>query len=404
MRPAFAASLILFLAAGPAPADVFHLRSGATLDGQLVEQDQEQYTIRTAVAVVRVPVSAVERIEKAPSPFDEYNLRVARAADTPEDQTALAAWCEEQGLRAERRRHLLRAIELNADYAPARRALGYVRVGELWVDGRQVVARGKNAVPAEDADQPSDEELARAIQIQWRQRIRAIRQSMLDSRVERLAREGRARILEIRDPLAILPLTETLSRGNAECRLLLVEALSAFPEDEATMNLAVIGLVDPEREVRGQAVAELSRRKDPRVVAQYRQALRTGNDAVLARAASGLGHMQAAEAIPELIDALTARRTKWVEVPVQRYFTYWPQVFTATTVAEIGLGREVIHRPRIGVCHACIGLGCEAENTWQFRPVTVYRTEVLEALKRITGQNFGFEHDQWHRWYEESQQ
>jgi hypothetical protein len=27
---------------------------------------------------------------------------------------------------------------------------------------------------------------------------------------------------------------------------------------------------------------------------------------------------------------------------------------------------------------------------------------VLEALKQITGQNFGFEREQWRRWYEEN--
>ena len=36
--------------------------------------------------------------------------------------------------------------------------------------------------------------------------------------------------------------------------------------------------------------------------------------------------------------------------------------------------------------------------------VTVFRTEVLEALKRLTGQNFGFEHEQWRLWYEENMQ
>ncbi len=35
-----------------------------------------------------------------------------------------------------------------------------------------------------------------------------------------------------------------------------------------------------------------------------------------------------------------------------------------------------------------------------FRWVTVYRTEVLEALRRLTGQDFGFEREPWQRWYE----
>jgi hypothetical protein len=38
---------------------------------------------------------------------------------------------------------------------------------------------------------------------------------------------------------------------------------------------------------------------------------------------------------------------------------------------------------------------------YQLRSVTVFRTEVMEALKRITGQNFGFDAVAWRRWYEE---
>jgi hypothetical protein len=38
------------------------------------------------------------------------------------------------------------------------------------------------------------------------------------------------------------------------------------------------------------------------------------------------------------------------------------------------------------------------------RDVTVFRTEVLEALRTITGQDFGFEHAAWRRWYEERRQ
>jgi hypothetical protein len=40
-------------------------------------------------------------------------------------------------------------------------------------------------------------------------------------------------------------------------------------------------------------------------------------------------------------------------------------------------------------------------NDWQYQRVTVYRTELLEALRRITGQDFGFDRDDWLRWYEQ---
>ena len=346
------AVLVSLLAAYSTPgavADVFRLKTGGTVAGQLLESDAENYRIRTTVGIVRIPVSAVESIETAPTPFEEYDRRVQQLADTAAEQTALAAWCDKQGLKAEQRRHLLRAVELDPDYDPARRALGYVRVGALWVDGRRVVERTPEGQKAEDAAQADPERLARAIQSQWYLRIRALKQSLLGSTIDRLVQDGRTRILEIKDPLAILPLSQVLSEGDVDCRALLVEALSQFPEDEATLNLAVLGLLDPDADIRTRAATELARRKDPRVVKQYRAALRSGNDVIVTRAAAGLGRLGAAEAVPDLIDALTAGRNKWVEMPVDRYFLEWVTVFAASTVVHLSAGMSATHVPQIGV-------------------------------------------------------
>lgn len=403
VRRQFSVALIaVLMLAASARGDIFHLTSGGTIDGQRLETEGDQYKIRTVVGVVSVPVSAVERVEKAATPFEEYDRRVAQAGETAADQTELAAWCDEQGLRVERRKHLLRAIELNPDYAPARRALGYVRVGEMWVDGRRVIERTATSEPSENGEPAERERLARAIQGQWNRRIRTIKQTLLDSREDRLVQEGRIRILDIKDPLAIYPLAQVLSAGNTTCRAVLVESLSTFPDDEATMNLAVMGLIDRDAGVRERALTELAQRKDPRVVAQYRQALRNGNDAILARAAAALGQLGAMEAVPDLIDALTVRRNRWVEQPVRRYFAGWPSIFYRTQPLYAGATLEVSHLPQIGVPHDAVYFESDVATEWKYRPVTVYRTEVLEALKRITGQNFGFEREPWLRWVEES--
>lgn len=396
--------MVACAAAGPAVApavgDVFHLEGGGTLEGQLLSAADGHYTIRTTVGLVRIPILSVQRVEVADTPFEEYDARVQRVADTPADQTSLAEWCDEQGLRAEARRHWQRALELNPDYAPARRALGYVRVGELWVDGRRRAAAPRDtAVTSAPAEDPA--RVARVIQAQWRQRIRAIKRSFLDSSTPRLIDEGRLRVLEIRDPLAILPLAETLGAGNPLCRQVLVEALAAFPDDEATMNLAILGLLDPEFDVREQALHEIGRRQDPRVVARYRDALRTGDDVLVARAAAALGFLAADEAVPDLIEALAVQRHRWVEVPTRRWVQFWPHAFAVPIVISCYSGVTLAsHEPRVGVCRGSLcGHWAVGENRWAYRRVTVRRTEVLEALKRITGENFGFERERWRRWH-----
>lgn len=395
------AAWVLF-ALPAALADVIHLKNGGVVEGDILERTETTYRVRTSVGTVSLPVDAVERIEPRESPLVEYARRKAQAADTPADQTALAEWCESVGLGAERRRHLQRAIELDPDYEPARLALGFVRIGGLWVDGRAPEKPSPASAPASapaasrPADSEEDARLVAAVQSDWFRRIRAIRSNLLEGSSERLLAEGRRRILEIRDPLAILPLTRVLSTGPRAAREVLVEALAQFPQDEATLNLAVLALLDDDEGVRRRALTELLRRQDPRVIPQFREALYTNSDKLIRRAAIALGTLQAAAAIPDLIDVLTAQRRRIVEVPV--YIASYERSFD--TISSISLGglTSVRYRPSIGVV---FNPSVFADTALAERDVTVFRTEVLEALKAITGQNFGFDAAAWRRWYEE---
>ncbi len=394
------ALVLLFTAALPgggglgsrAWGDVFHLERGGTLQGKLLGEDAGFYRVRTAGGVVSLARAAVTRIEPGPVPFEEYDARAAATPDTADGHFALAEWCGEQGLRSEAHRHLLRAIELDVNHAGARRALGYVRVGGLWVEGRTPATRRE--IEPEPADEA--ERLVRAVQGEWQRRIQLIRRDWLESGKADRVEAGRQRILEIRDPLAIGPLAEVLSRSrDVATRRLLVEALAALPDEEATLNLAIMGLVEPDRAVREMAVAALTHRDDPQVAIQYRRALHVPSEALVKRAAYGLGEIKARGAVPELIALLTDQRDKWVEVPIRDYFEVWPRAYYRDAVGIPIGGIQVSHRrPSVGVYI----YADQTINEWQVRNVTVYRTEVREALRRITGQDFGFDRVAWEQW------
>lgn len=378
-------------------ADILHLTSGGMIDGEILETTGRGYKVRTVVGTVTVALDAVRSVESAPSPFQEYEQRQSQAGESAAAQFELAEWCGQVGLSAERRKHLLRAVELDPDHEPARAALGFVRVGELWIEARTVLERTP-ARPAESGEADA-EKLAAAIQTEWYRRVRAIRSNLLDSPMERLVAEGRAKVLEIADPLAIVPLSEVLSRGSVAAREALVAALSRFSEDEATMNLAALALVDGDAQVRRRALGELVRRNDPRVGAQFRRALATDNDTLVRRAAEGLGALRFEPAVPDLIELLKVQRRKRVEVPVRRYLGGWSEAYGGRRTILIGSGTNVAYTPRIGV--AIAGEFVSTDTQYRIRGVTVFRTEVLEALQQITGQNFGFDDAAWRRWYEE---
>lgn len=397
------ASISLALGVATARGDILHLRSGGTLSGEVLERDEGHYRIRTVDGVVTVDHESVERVEPGPSPFKEYERRKAAAADTELAHLELATWLEAQGMTALSKQHLQQALAHNPRSVAALRALGYVQINGMWVDGRSL-ERGV-AKPARDeaesrpVEQEDPERLVAAIQAQWRRHIYAACEGFLKSSNAKAQREGRERILAIEDPLAILPLTRVLSEGSRSIRELLVEALAGFPHDEATMNLAVMALSDDDSGVRSRALAALGPRDDPRVAAMFRETLQSGNDALIRRAAEALGRLRSAGAVPELIGALRVQRRRWVESPSSRYLGVAQSAFHRPTQVNLG-GRVVIpYQPLVGVAFASSNIFVDTE--YQLRDVTVFRTEVLEALKQITGQNFGFEEAPWRRWHEE---
>ena len=378
-----------------ARGDIFHLTSGGRIEGDLLEKGDASYRIRTALGTITLAVDAVERIEAAPTPFREYDERLAQVADTADAQIALAEWCEQQGLSRERLIHLRRAMEIDPDDAKARGALGYVRVGEMWVNGRTAERRQTDAAaPDEQVEDP--ERLAAAIQGTWRRRIGAIRSSLLESSLQRQVEKGRSRILEIEDPLAIIPLVQVLGEGNVACREVLVDMLCRFPDDVATVNLAALALADPSEAIRRRAIGELVRRADSRVTALFRKALESGDEVLIRRGAEGLAALSASEAISDLICVLKDRQVKMVEVPVPRYFAGLGGSFERRVVYIGSTPVEI--SPVAGLVNPASSVYLQR----RMMNVTVYRTEVREALCKITGRDFGFDMDAWAQWYQEN--
>jgi len=383
-----------------ARADVVHLRSGGSLEGRIEAEDEQRITLRTRVGIVTIARPDIARIERRPSVFDEYEKRAAAVGDEPRSLYELALWCKAHGLKGEARQHLRRAIALDPDFEPARTALGYVRVGRYWVLAERGARTSRSA--SQGSARPGGAKVSStdvvSLRVRLTQQIRAIRTTMLDTGVPRLVRQGLEKIRAIDEPAAILPLASVLSKGSVAARLALVEALRRFQQDEATLNLAVLALSDDDPEVRRKALIELARRGDRRVGEQFRRALRSNNDVLIRRAAYGLGKLRYAPAIPDLIGLLTARRRGVVEIPVNLYWGSFTQTFVAPTQVAVAKGVVAVI-PTIGV--ATSGTVLVASPRYEMRDVTVYRTEVLEALKQITGQNFGFDVRDWQQWYEE---
>ena len=260
--------------------------------------------------------------------------------------------------------------------------------------------RRRIITPPPDAalDQAEQERVDRAVN-EYTIRLRAIKRSYLDlgkaSAAERLFAQGRRRVLALDDPLAIGPLTRILSEGNRATRRLLVEALDRFDDDEATMNLVVIAVLDPAESVRRQAALALLKRGDPRVVSDLRAALKSDEDEVVRNAAVALGILRAWEAARDLVDLLSYTRRATITIPREELISGIQGNYISGIRYRVARGVAQAE-PVVGVLSS--GSALSQQPIKVRRTVTVYRTEVQEALIAITGQNFGFDPGKWLQW------
>jgi len=411
----FASALLAWMivgGAGTARADIFHLKGGDILEGEVLEDLGEAYRIRTFSGIVDIEKDRIVKREKAPSPWRLYRKKLKGCPNTAEGNYKLALWCRKHELRSEEVDHLEKAIALEPNHAAARDALGYIKEKGDWVKPPPPNAPSEEEREARRAAQ-EEERLLRKLISEWFGKVRAIHRRGMAKQTQGMRSEkfraARDHILAIRDPAALPVLAEVLTAGNTPTRRVLVEALAQFEEDEATKNLVVITLLDPSPEVRRLAARKLVDRCDDRVIASLRQSLRSKEECLLRNAAEALGILKTHDAFEDLVSVLSTQRlqrvreSQMIALGTLRQWRDSVPIVRATvwrTFGRIRLnrsGRRYWYFPlNIGCYRSGVMVG--TETAFPVRMVSVHRTEVQEALIAITGQNFGFDADAWLRW------
>jgi len=383
--------------------DIFHIKGGEEIEVEILANLGDYYQVRTKFGVVDIAKDWIEKIEERPSPWQLYEKKRAASPNSADAHYKLAVWCDRRGLIVEHRAELEAVLELYPNHVKARRKLGYVEKDGKWI--RKVAPRAPTQEELDERRRErEEEELVRKLIAEWTVKIKAIHRGRLAGREARSKkfRKGRDLILAIDDPLAVPGLARVLSTGNEACRLLMVESLARFEQDESTMNLVVITLLDPSPDVRKKAAMALAVRKDDRVTDRLRGALKSDEEHVLRNAAAALGVMKARASVEDLVGVLSTetRRRVLVSRPVMldeirlvfvrptwcrhRWHHRWRRIrYAPQTIGVLDWGGSMIG----------------TDSYYEMQTVSVYRTEVQEALIAITGQNFGFDEDDWLIWW-----
>ncbi len=427
-RPSFLLTIALAVAAtgAAARADRIVLRGGGTIRGVILpDKGRPGYVLvqtENSPTPLEFKQEQIERVTAESGPLKEYLGRRAAVEPTAQAHHDLARWCESNKLTGPATIHDRKAVEIDPAFAPSHRQLGHVEFEGRWLshsdlrEAQGMVRHDGRWISYEEKQKAEERGEETARETTWGRQIAVLRKGLASTAPAERAR-ARDQILAIREPEAVPALARLLGRDGPAYRSLLAEALGSIPGEAARAAMVDRLLAEPDSNVRAGFVTELARRNEPEATRDLVRALRHRNPTIVGRAAWALSGLNATEAVPSLIPVLVVvqRRMTWVPgaggsgpggapitaggispgpgvgpyVPVLTPPAVAPGAvaFGGTSVPidqyayAVGAARPPAAPPRLGMVN------------------DVYRNiEVLDALQKLTGQDFGYDRAAWANW------
>jgi len=427
-----------------APADRIVLRGGGQVQGKVIpdpEAKEKEGRVLVILPRGKTPLSLrrdqILSVEPKASPLDEYAARRAKLEPTARSDYELGLWCEGNDLPDLAEVHYEAAVRRDPDFADARLKLGHEERDGRWLSPddlrkeRGLVLHKGRWVPESEKEKDDARAEESAGFASWVRRIRTL---ALGLRSEDAAarRDAESQLVEIRDPEAIGPLVKVLGGQEPDLRMALARALGEIPGELAARTLVDRLLAESEGPVREALIGELKRREEPIVASRLVRALKSSDVAVLNRAAWALGQLDVFSSVPRLLDVLITSEERVVLVPsggpaygggpgvtdpLIAYNGSSAAYMTGPVVAPgaVAFGAYVVPNtvgldPFANGAPISVGNGMSAGGTVGAdrgpQPALVTFTsrnvEVLGALNRLTGQDFGYDVPGWRAWVSRS--
>ncbi len=421
---------VCLLSVPPIQADVVKLRNGGLIRGEVTSKptgkqkskECSTVTVKTILGgVVEVPNSTVVEIVQRAKVLERYELLKRLTPDTVEGHRELAIWCKNQKLEEQRREQLQQILRLKPDDTPAHLALGHIKVGHQWFSreeydrfmqaqgyvyyqGRYVTVQERELLEEKTSFTQKERDWFSKIRIWYR---------WLKGTKPKQRRLAWNKLRSVQDPAAVRALCHFLGKdADVAVRRLLATLLGRIHSEQAFQKLVQLTLQDHAPSVRLAAVKELSKRQwCEQARAVFRGALKSKSNLVVRHAAEALGEIGTSADVPSLIEAIVTVHS--YRVPVTTYApTYCfstdgsfqiggvptvplpPEVEIALRTGQLPYGVVVTPDPR----------ALAARQTRLVRvQVRQENPEVVGALQKLTGQNFGFDRQAWWQWLESQQ-
>jgi len=259
-----------------------------------------------------------------------------------------------------------------------------------------------------------DQELA------WYARIKTLAEGPLSSTSMAEYREGEKQLLAITDPAALKPMGLAIYTRNTRWRSSFLKAATQYaqssepPQDKvAVAYLADMAVGDKSPILRGKARAAILHKDTPKYADQLEYRLTTFRRAeVRERAAKLLADLKVVSAIANMIEMLTTEELRvkgaWIEsytvmMDIRAHQAGVPtfrQVEVQAATPALGIATATIEVPtaRVTSINTTVSAPAGVRIDYDYEITTRRHVGVLAALKRLTGEDFGYNKEAWYAW------
>jgi len=308
---------VAFALASAVHAEVFVLKSGGRVEGQVLNPNRERgqpWQVKTEEGVkLALADSAVSRVIAKTDLDRQYEALLPKLENNVEAQWSMAEWCKEAGLTEQRKRHLQAVIALDPNHAEARRALGYQKHGSRWLTQEEFM-QSVGYVRYKGAWRTRQEIEIESRETQQELAAKKLRKD-INLWIEQAASGGRLHdtaeknLNAINDPAAAPALAEII--GNSDqppaLRKKCLEILAKLPPGLATGTLVRVAMNDSDESVRDACFGELKRQGTHSVLSSFTNELKSKDNTRVNRAGDCLARLGDKDATLPLINALVTQ-------------------------------------------------------------------------------------------------
>jgi hypothetical protein len=332
----------------------------------------------------------------APAGSDAESFRERRAAlaakettlskaDLARERYALGVWARDHAMPEEARACFQSALAADADHAPAREALGDVRLGDRWVPHAEAMAakglvlRGGSWILREEAailDLPEQEKARRR---EGRTKVDQLLRTVASGNDTQ--RKFALQALEgVDDAFKVEPFAYALRSKSERVRLYAAQELGRLGDRRALKPLVRRAISDSSEDVRKASVESAKAIGDANLVAPFVRALGSDDAGARAHAAEALGRIGDVRAVQWLVWRLEAHGGTG-----QRVFSFFGNQLTYIQDFDVEVAQTAfIADPQVGVLQEGIVLDAQVHSldrtmTW------TERTAYDWALRTLTG-------------------